>query len=57
MPGLPWSNRGSAATVVFAGAIGPGLYELNVVVPDAGEAGDNSLTCSYEGALTCPRAT
>jgi uncharacterized protein (TIGR03437 family) len=41
---------GVAATVSFAGVIGPGLYQLNVIVPSTASSGDNSLTCSYNGA-------
>ena len=41
---------GVQATVKFAGVISPGLYQLNVVVPSMAVGGDNSLTCSYNGA-------
>jgi uncharacterized protein (TIGR03437 family) len=51
LPGLPVVQiGGSPATVVFAGVIGPGLYQLNVVVPSEAKNGDNSLICSYNGA-------
>jgi uncharacterized protein (TIGR03437 family) len=51
LPGAPVVQIGGVpATVVFAGVIRPGLYQLNVVVPNTASAGDNSLTCSYDGA-------
>ncbi len=39
---------GSAASVAFAGAIGPGLYQLNLKVPSA-PSGDNQLVCTHNG--------
>ncbi len=42
---------GVQAVVKFAGVIGPGLYQLNVVVPGTAKNGDNSLTCSYYGIV------
>jgi uncharacterized protein (TIGR03437 family) len=51
LQGVPVVQIGGApATVVFAGVISPGLYQLNVVVPSTAKNGDNSLTCSYNGA-------
>ena len=41
---------GLPATVSFAGVIGPGLYQLNVVVPPAAPTGDLPVTASYNGA-------
>jgi uncharacterized protein (TIGR03437 family) len=50
LPALPVVTIGGApATVTFAGAISPGLYQLNVVVPTTAQNGDNPLTCSYDG--------
>lgn len=43
---------GVTATVAFAGVIGPGLYQLNVVVPTTVANGDNSVTCTYNGLTT-----
>lgn len=43
---------GTPATVAFAGVIGPGLYQLNVVVPSTASSGDNLVTCSYNGATS-----
>ncbi len=40
---------GQPATVTFAGLISPGLYQLNLIVPDDVTAGDNAITGSYEG--------
>lgn len=41
---------GLNATVMFAGAISPGLYQFNVVVPANAANGDNPVTVSYQGA-------
>ena len=41
---------GATATVAFAGVVGPGLYQINVVVPSAATDGDNAVTASYNGA-------
>ncbi len=44
---LPASQIGGVpATVTFAGVIGPGLYQLNVVVPGTASSGDNPITCT-----------
>jgi uncharacterized protein (TIGR03437 family) len=43
---------GIQATVSYAGVIGPGLYQFNVVVPSTAANGDNLVTCSYVGAST-----
>jgi uncharacterized protein (TIGR03437 family) len=40
---------GIAASVQFAGLVSPGLYQLNVVVPDGVPNGDNALTGTYNG--------
>jgi uncharacterized protein (TIGR03437 family) len=54
LPSLPTVQIGGvAATVGFAGAISPGLYQLNVTVPTGLTSGDNSLMVSY-GGLTSP---
>jgi uncharacterized protein (TIGR03437 family) len=42
---------GIPAAVSFAGIVGSGLYQLNVVVPNAG-SGDQSLQASVNGAST-----
>jgi uncharacterized protein (TIGR03437 family) len=50
LPSLPVITIGGAsATVTFAGAISPGLYQLNVVVPTTAQSGDNPLACTYNG--------
>jgi uncharacterized protein (TIGR03437 family) len=43
---------GAAATVVFAGVISPGLYQINVVVPASAANGDNTVSASYAGFNT-----
>ena len=40
---------GIQATVQFAGLIAPGLYQLNVYVPQGAVSGDNAITVSYSG--------
>ena len=40
---------GVNATVLFAGLVSPGLYQLNVVVPDSVPNGDAALTGTYGG--------
>lgn len=42
---------GMQATVVFAGLVEAGLYQLNVIVPNAG-SGDQPLQASVGGAMT-----
>lgn len=42
----------ASATVAFAGVVSPGLYQLNVVVPNGATDGDNSVKCTYQGAST-----
>jgi uncharacterized protein (TIGR03437 family) len=43
---------GSAAGVVAAGLISPGLYQLNVNIPSTAANGDNGISCSYGGLST-----
>jgi uncharacterized protein (TIGR03437 family) len=40
---------GLNATVSFAGAISPGLYQFNVVVPANATNGDNAVAVTYQG--------
>ncbi len=50
LPTLPVIQIGGLpATVLFAGVIGPGLYQLNVVVPSTASDGDLAVTASYNG--------
>lgn len=50
LPVLPQVQiGGAAATVSFAGLIGPGLYQLNVIVPSGIPSGDSSVTLTYNG--------
>jgi uncharacterized protein (TIGR03437 family) len=42
---------GVPATVSFAGIVGAGLYQLNVIVPAAG-SGDQPLQATVGGATT-----
>jgi uncharacterized protein (TIGR03437 family) len=63
VPGAP-SQSGSLATlpvvmiggiqanVLFAGLIGPGLFQFNVTVPSATPDGDIPLVATYQGATT-----
>ncbi len=44
---------GNPAAVGFAGlSSSPGLYQLNVTVPNAAANGDNSFSCTYGGSAT-----
>jgi uncharacterized protein (TIGR03437 family) len=55
LPTLPTIQiGGTPATVTYAGVMGPGLYQLNVVVPKTASSGDNTVTCSYNGATSPP---
>lgn len=57
LPALPVIQiGGEPATVTFAGLIGPGLYQFNVVVPPSAADGDNILTADYNG-FTTPAGT
>ena len=48
LPVLPVCTIGGApATVVFAGLISPGLYQINLTVPGESAEGDNSVQCEY----------
>jgi uncharacterized protein (TIGR03437 family) len=42
----------NAATLAFAGLISPGLYQLNLIVPTEAAAGDNLVSCTYDGSTT-----
>jgi uncharacterized protein (TIGR03437 family) len=42
----------ASADVKFAGVVSPGLYQLNVVVPNGATDGDNSIKCTYQGVST-----
>ena len=43
---------GVPASVIFAGVVSPGLYQLNVRVPDTLEEGDHSFRCIYAGFIS-----
>jgi uncharacterized protein (TIGR03437 family) len=43
---------GVAATVQFAGLVGPGEFQFNVVVPSGLGNGDHAITATYNGAST-----
>jgi len=44
--------NGAAATVVYAGIASPGLYQINLTVPNGATDGDNPISCNYTGATT-----
>ena len=51
LPSMPTiSINGVQAQVRFAGVISPGLYQINVVVPQGAMNGDNSISVSYGGS-------
>jgi uncharacterized protein (TIGR03437 family) len=54
LPTLPVCRIGTDnAPVAFAGLIAPGLFQLNVTVPNtAATTGDRPVTCTYNGATT-----
>jgi uncharacterized protein (TIGR03437 family) len=55
LPVLPVIKIGGvAATVSFAGLIGPGEYQFNVVVPATLSDGDQPITATYNGSSTQP---
>jgi uncharacterized protein (TIGR03437 family) len=50
LPVLPVIRIGDApARVSFAGLVSPGLYQLNMVVPETAASGDNPITGTYQG--------
>jgi uncharacterized protein (TIGR03437 family) len=55
LPVLPAIKIGGVtATVLFAGLIGPGEYQFNVVVPTSLADGDQPIAATYNGASTQP---
>lgn len=47
---------GVQAQVTFAGLVGTGLYQLNVVIPNGLTAGDNAIIATVGGVQTQPNA-
>ena len=45
---------GRSATVQFAGLVSPGLFQLNVIVPDSIPQGDQTIKATYGAAATQP---
>jgi len=54
LPVLPVCQVGGhAALLTFAGLNGgPGLYQLNLIIPATAANGDNAIGCTYNGAKT-----
>lgn len=53
LPTMPVVTIGGVpATVLFAGLISPGLYQINVTVPAGAPSGDNPLVATYKGYTT-----
>ncbi len=53
LPALPTIQIGGlAANVGFAGIISPGLFQLNVTVPQGAPNGDNAIKAGYAGQVT-----
>jgi uncharacterized protein (TIGR03437 family) len=52
LPAVPSVTIGGTPATVVAGLSGPGLYQLNVVVPAGAPNGDLPLTASYNGGST-----
>jgi len=40
------------ASLLFAGLAGNGLYQIDLTIPDGTPSGDNSISCTYNGAGT-----
>lgn len=45
---------GIQATVQFAGLVSPGLFQINVVIPESAPSGDNTLTATIGGVAAGP---
>lgn len=55
LPVLPAIKIGGVtATVLFAGLIGPGEFQFNVVLPDSLTDGDQPIAATYNGLSTQP---
>jgi uncharacterized protein (TIGR03437 family) len=53
LPSLPVCQiNGAAATVTYAGIATPGLYQINLTIPNGAANGDNEVSCAYGGATT-----
>ncbi|HXE04701.1 MAG TPA: hypothetical protein VN579_01860 [Bryobacteraceae bacterium] len=53
LPTLPTCQINNAsANVAFAGVVSPGLYQLNVTIPNGATNGDNPVKCTYQGVST-----
>jgi uncharacterized protein (TIGR03437 family) len=53
LPALPVCQiNGAAATVTYAGIAAPGLYQVNLTIPNGATNGDNKVSCTYSGATT-----
>jgi uncharacterized protein (TIGR03437 family) len=53
LPVLPVCQvGGTAAVLAYAGLISPGLYQLNLTIPATAVNGDNTVSCTYNGATT-----
>ena len=55
LPVLPVCQvGGNAATLIFAGLAGAGLYQFNLTIPATAVNGENSVACTYNGSATPP---
>jgi len=53
LPNLPTVTIGNLpATVTFAGLVGPGLYQVNLTIPQSAPAGDLAIVAQYNGSST-----
>ena len=53
LPVLPVCQVGTAtAALGFAGLTGPGLYQLNLMIPATAANGDRAVSCIYNGSTT-----
>jgi uncharacterized protein (TIGR03437 family) len=53
LPSLPVCTVGAnPAQIAFAGLAGPGLYQINLIIPNNTPNGDNPVICTYGGGST-----
>ena len=51
----PWPDiriAGFSATVLYAGLVGPGTYQFNVIIPSSVPDGDAAITAGFRGVIT-----
>ena len=51
LPSTPACTLGGASVQVVAALVSPGLYILNITIPDNAVSGDNFFYCTYNNAV------